>query len=80
MSKKHQELGNKTKRNINLNNFRKEMKDLLEKGKEEYSPKIGRQVKQIKKEIANLEKGLKHLNKNHGPHASEEKSEPKKSK
>jgi hypothetical protein len=50
------EIGNKTRRNINIKFIQKKLSDLMEKGKEKYAPKIGRKAKQLKKKIKKLEK------------------------
>ncbi|MBF0297957.1 MAG: hypothetical protein HQK51_04515 [Oligoflexia bacterium] len=54
--KKKVAIGNRTRKNINLNAYKKELADLMEKGKKEYSPKIGRKAVQVKKKIQKLEK------------------------
>ncbi|MBF0314365.1 MAG: hypothetical protein HQK50_00265 [Oligoflexia bacterium] len=59
--KKKTEIGNRTRRNINLNNYKKELDVLMKRGKEEYSPKIGRQAVQVKKKIGELEKSIKSM-------------------
>ncbi|MBF0361787.1 MAG: hypothetical protein HQK49_12290 [Oligoflexia bacterium] len=54
--KKKTTIGNRTRRNINLNAYKKELADLMEKGKKEYAPKIGRKAAQVRKKIQELEK------------------------
>ena len=41
----------KTLKNIRIDNLKKELNNLKKKGEEEYSPKIGRQIKQAEKKI-----------------------------
>ena len=41
----------KTLRNIRIDTLKKELNNLKKKGDEDYSPKIGRQIKQVEKKI-----------------------------
>ncbi|MBF0206869.1 MAG: hypothetical protein HQK53_08245 [Oligoflexia bacterium] len=60
MSKrKNSEIGNKTRRNINLNAYKQHLEELKKKGEEHYAPKIGRQAAQVKKKIQRLEKNIR---------------------
>ena len=41
----------KTLKNLRIDNLKKELDNLKKKGDENYSPKIGRQIKQTEKKI-----------------------------
>ena len=41
----------KTLKNLRIDNLKKELNNLKKKGDENYSPKIGRQIKQAEKKI-----------------------------
>lgn len=57
MSKKYS-TGEVTRRKIHLAQLLKEMDTLKEKGQENYSPKIGRQLKKIEKEVKTLQPNI----------------------
>jgi hypothetical protein len=41
----------KTLKNIRIDTLKKELNNLKEKGEDDYSPKVGRQIKQVEKKI-----------------------------
>ena len=52
--KKKKPVGDKTLKSINIAHLKRQMEELEAKGREEYKPKIGRQIANLKKKIKNL--------------------------